>query len=120
MKIVSWTLTVLAALAAALFAVSNRGAVTLDLWPLPLTFDVPVYLLVFGALLTGFLIGGMISFLSGFKWRNRAGTLAREAEQAQRKATRMEARTRELEEEKARAASTPAGTTTALPPRNAA
>lgn len=70
-------LTVLALLVIS-FAVTNRGTVALELWPLPLTVPVPIYLLTFGAALAGFLAGGIVAWMSGHKWRRRARQRASE------------------------------------------
>ena len=44
------------------FAVANRAAVTLSLWPFDAVMDVPLYLLVLGALLAGILLGGLATW----------------------------------------------------------
>ena len=57
---------------AVLFAVSNRHAVEVHLWPLPGGMDVPVYMLALLALLAGFLIGGIVTVCGGMSTWARA------------------------------------------------
>lgn len=56
----------MAVVAASLFAVANRGAVTVSLDPLPpadpaWTFQLPLYLVIFAAMFAGILLGGFIT-----------------------------------------------------------
>jgi uncharacterized integral membrane protein len=48
-----------------LFAVSNRGTVSVGFWPLPFLADVPLYLLCFLSLLFGAQIGVAIAWIAG-------------------------------------------------------
>jgi uncharacterized integral membrane protein len=48
-----------------LFAVSNRETVSLELWPLPFTVDLPLYLLFFLSLLVGAVIGASAARIAG-------------------------------------------------------
>jgi len=73
------TALLLAAIALALiaFAVANRRSVAVSLDPFDqgnpaLSFSPPVYLLVFGVLLGGVLLGGCAAWLGQAKWRARA------------------------------------------------
>ena len=107
MKRLSWIITLPITLAAVAFAVANRRAVTLDLWPLELTVTLPLFMAILGSLFLGLLIGGLILWLSTGRVR-----LARR---------RAERRTAELEREIARLkreAAVAAGNATgqALPP----
>ena len=71
-----FTLVILIPLAAAvvIFAVHNRASVALDLWPLPFNFAPPLYVLVAGIFVVGFLAGGLVAWLSGGRARGRART----------------------------------------------
>ncbi len=60
MRPVHWIVTAPAAVAAALFAVSNREHVSVGLWPLPDVLDAPLYLVVLLALVLGFLFGELV------------------------------------------------------------
>ncbi len=57
MRIVSWIIGLPVAVAAVAFAVANRQDVDFDLWPLPFSVRVSVYLAVLGALAAGLLVG---------------------------------------------------------------
>jgi lipopolysaccharide assembly protein A len=65
MKLMFWIVVVPAATVLALFAGSNREAVTLGLWPLPFAFDLPLYLAILGALLIGFISGAAAAWIAG-------------------------------------------------------
>jgi uncharacterized integral membrane protein len=85
-RIVSWIIGLPVALAAIAFAVANRQDVDLDLWPLPFTLRIGIYLAVLGALAAGLLIGLF------FGW---AGS----GKRASARAARAEAKARTLAEE---------------------
>lgn len=55
-------LGLVAAIVLALFAVSNREAVELALWPLPLSMTAPLYLVILLTLLAGFLLGLLVNW----------------------------------------------------------
>jgi len=59
------------------FAVSNRGTVALGLWPFPDVVELPLYLVIFGCLLVGFLAGEMAAWVSGRHWRREVRQSAR-------------------------------------------
>jgi uncharacterized integral membrane protein len=65
MPIAYWVLIAVAAAICAAFAISNRAVVSLALWPLPFAIDLPLYLLVFAALLMGFVVGAITAWLGG-------------------------------------------------------
>lgn len=74
MRVVYWAAVAVAAVVLMLFAVSNRTAVSLGLWPLPFAAELPLYLLALCALLAGFLIGVIGGWLAG---RSRRAELRR-------------------------------------------
>jgi uncharacterized integral membrane protein len=84
-KLVHWLVTLPVAIVAILFAIANLGTVTVGLWPLP-DVDMPLYVLVLGAVVLGFLGGELVAWINGRHWR-------REARRRQR---RIEALEREL------------------------
>ncbi|PWC30984.1 LapA family protein [Azospirillum sp. TSO35-2] len=94
MRHLSWIVTLPVALVAILFAISNRGVVTLSLWPLPFTLDAPVYLATLAALVLGFVAGGFVVWNSQRRHRSRA----------RRESRRVLVLERELKEAQARAA----------------
>ena len=73
------------------FAVANRHVLTLNLWPLPLEIDLPVYIAVLGALAVGMAIGGSAQWISDGKWRRRARADKRKASALERQLTLVEA-----------------------------
>ena len=76
------------ALIAVAFSISNRLPVTLELWPFPFIYEVPVYIAVLGGGAIGFLMGGFIAWVSGAaaraQARSQARSQTRRAENAER------------------------------------
>lgn len=64
------------ALAAIAFAVANRAPVTIELWPLPYTYEVPIFAMAFTGLGAGVLIGMIAAWSLGRSRRRRAGARA--------------------------------------------
>ena len=92
MKHSSWIVTLPATAVAVIFAVANRAPASVDFWPLPWIVDLPVYLLVLGALVLGFFIGAGVAWLSAGKrrrqtrrLRERSDALARQLAELQRR-----------------------------------
>jgi uncharacterized integral membrane protein len=83
-RLFHWLVTAPAALVLIIFAVTNRDAVTLNFWPLPVTLHAPVYLIVLLALLAGFLIGELVAWINGRRWRREARHSARRVEELER------------------------------------
>lgn len=101
MRAIFWFFVALIAIALALFAVSNREAVSLGFWPLPFLIDLPLYLLVLAAVVVGFVVGQLSAWISARRWR-------RELRQRRRRIASLE---RELATTQARLPSAEAGTT---------
>jgi uncharacterized integral membrane protein len=72
-RLLHWFVTLPAALVAIVFAVANRGSVSVSLWPLT-SQSMPLYAVVLLAMLIGFLIGEFVAWVNG----GRARRLARE------------------------------------------
>ena len=106
MKIFYRLLFVPIAAAFVVFAVANRHALTLNLWPLPLEIDIPVYIAVLGALAAGMVIGGSAQLISDGKCRRRARADKRKASALERQLTLVEAAS-EAQDEPARPAPEP-------------
>ncbi|HML11266.1 MAG TPA: LapA family protein [Stellaceae bacterium] len=87
MKFFWWLILALVALILILFAVSNREAVSVELWPLPWALDWPLYVVVLGTLVIGFFAGQFVTWVGGWRWR-------REARRSRERIARLE---RELE-----------------------
>lgn len=75
-------------------AVANRHSVELILDPFRpetpvLAVSIPLYLLLFGALIVGVVIGGASTWLSQARWRRTARTQGKRAERWQAEADRL-------------------------------
>jgi len=84
MRLISWIIMVPLGAAAIVFSISNRSMVVIDLWPAPVTLDVPLYAIVFASLFAGFLLGGIVSWFSAGKTRRNARASAARARTAER------------------------------------
>jgi len=96
-RLISWVIVAIVAIAAMSFAISNRELVTLNLWPLPFAPSIPIYLTVLGSALIGFLIAGFLAFFSITKWRHLARARERDMEISERKIERYKVQVRDLE-----------------------
>lgn len=86
------------AVAVVAFTVANRGAITLDLWPMPVAVDVPVFALALVGGFAGFLVGAVIAWLSGGRRRAVNRNLVRQLEAAKRQETTLQKRIDQLEQ----------------------
>lgn len=82
-RLLSWIIMVPVALAVISFAVNNRAAVGVDLWPAPFTVEAPLFAVVLASLVGGVMLGGLIAWLSGGRARHRARANARRAAAAE-------------------------------------
>jgi len=105
----SWLLTVPLTVLVVVFAVANRSFIPLDLWPFALEVRIPVFLLVLGSLLFGFLIGAMVMWLSMGKQRQQRRA-------AKGEIAKLERKTRELEHARDRTATRSSAPPPAAPP----
>lgn len=80
MKIPLSILLIIAGVLALMFAIPNRDAVTLRLWLVGGEISLPLYLMVFGVLFLGFVLGWIGAWLSQHKWRRRARQQAKRIE----------------------------------------
>ncbi len=64
MRIFSWILGLPVAAVATAFAVANRQPIDVDLWPLPITVTMGLYLAVLGALALGLIVGLLMGWAS--------------------------------------------------------
>jgi len=53
------------------FAVSNRDAVTISLWPFPFAVDLGLYSIVLASVLGGFVAGYLVAWVAAGKHRRR-------------------------------------------------
>ncbi|HVA15086.1 MAG TPA: lipopolysaccharide assembly protein LapA domain-containing protein [Stellaceae bacterium] len=84
MRYLRWVLLGLVALILIVFAVANRNLITLTFWPLPIALGAPLYLVVLLTLLAGFLLGELVAWLNGRRWRREARRNARRIEELER------------------------------------
>ena len=109
--LINWGILIPIAAVVVSFALSNRQPVSIDLWPLNMSVEQPLYLIVLLAVLAGFLIVLVIMWISAGRARMRA----------RREAFRATSLERELKDLKAaqghsKGSSVPAsGARTALP-----
>lgn len=108
-RVLYWIVVALAALALALFAASNREAVTLGFWPFGMAIELPLYLAILLTFFAGLLCGALAAWVGGRHWR-------REARQRRRRLTALES---ELEATQAQMAGPPLPASTAPPPGSA-
>jgi len=72
MRFLSWIVLALVAVVLVLFAVSNRETVSVGLWPLPVLVDLPLYLVLLGTLIFGFVAGELTAWVRGWRRRREA------------------------------------------------
>jgi uncharacterized integral membrane protein len=72
MRFLWWIALALVAVVLILFAISNRETVSVELWPLPAVFEMPLYLMVLGTLLIGFVVGELVAWVGSWRWRREA------------------------------------------------
>ena len=98
LKFISWIVMVVVGGVAVFFAVSNRGPVTVDLWPLPIVQPIPLFITVLGAALIGFLAGGVVTWFSSGGVRRRARVARRQVSTMEKDLATLQQRTTELEQ----------------------
>jgi len=80
----AWILTLPVTLVVVVFAIANRQLVAINLWPLEETVTYPLFIVTLGALVSGFLLGAVIMWLSESRLRDRARRLRFEKEDLER------------------------------------
>ena len=93
MRLILWIVAPVILLVAIVFAVHNYARATIDLWPFPISLDMPIYAVVLISIVAGFLIGATAAWLGGGKWRK----LARQRERAVASLNRQLAAVKESE-----------------------
>jgi len=89
LKYILWIVSIPLTVVAVVFAVANRGKAAIDLWPLDMTVDIPLYLIVLVSLFVGFLLGGIVAWISAGSARGRARSALYRAEQLERENARL-------------------------------
>ena len=80
MRAVHWFVTLPLIVVLVDFAISNGQAVTITLWPLPIELPTRLFVVVLLAMLAGFLIGELVAWVSGRRWRRDAREKSRRIE----------------------------------------
>jgi uncharacterized integral membrane protein len=119
-RYLSWIITIPIALVIVSFAVSNRDAVELALWPLPFSITVPIYVAVLTTLVLGFLAGGFVAWSADRKHRVAARVRGRKAQQLERDLAREREQRTVAERRVAEAAQTLAAANTPMLDNDAA
>ena len=96
-RFLSWVLIIPLGAAVVAFTISNRGRVLIDLWPAPISFEIPASAAVLVAAFGGFLLGGIVSFISASWRRSRNRQLVRMLEKAKREEAILREQVRKLE-----------------------
>jgi uncharacterized integral membrane protein len=109
----AWIVTLPIIAIVALFAVDNRQAIELDLWPLPWALPpVPLFLLTLLLVLFGFAFGVLVMWFTGARQRRQLRQVKRDHDEA-----RMELHTLRRQPPQPRTTGTALATTqTRLPP----
>ena len=82
MRWLSWILLLPLGVAVIVFSVSNRAVTKVDFWPFGFIVELPVFAIVLASLLLGFVLGGIVAWLSNTKKRSQARAAKREAASA--------------------------------------
>lgn len=80
------------------FAVSNRGPVPIDLWPLPITLSIPLFIVVLAAVAVGFAGGAIVTWFSAGRVRQRARLARRQVTGMEKDLHTLQDRIGELED----------------------
>ncbi|MFM7347352.1 MAG: LapA family protein [Tagaea sp.] len=79
MRALYWILAGALAALAGLFALNNRGELTVDFWPVGPEFQMPVFVALVGALYLGFALGAVVAWFATGRARKRARAAERKA-----------------------------------------
>ena len=83
MRRFAWIVTLPLIAIVAVFAVDNRQAIELELWPLPWALPaIPLYLLTLGLVLFGFILGVAVMWFTGARLRRQHRGLKRDLDEA--------------------------------------
>ena len=66
------------------FTISNRGLASIDLWPLPISFQTPLFSIAMAGVFSGFLFGAVVAWVSAGRTRSRNRQLMRRLENSVR------------------------------------
>lgn len=71
MRFITWLIGVAVAVFMVTFAVSNRAPVSVTVWPFPFALDLGLYVIILGAVLAGFIVGVLVTWVAGGKHRRQ-------------------------------------------------
>jgi uncharacterized integral membrane protein len=93
-RAVHWFVTLPLTVLFVIFAISNRQAVEITFWPLPVAIETRLFLVVLLAMAFGFVIGELIAWIGGRRWRRDAREKARRIAALERELAATQARLR--------------------------
>jgi len=99
LKIIFWLVIAPMIVVVTVFSVVNRHVMTVDLWPLDMTANVRIFVVVLGALVIGVLWGGLGIWITGANGRCRARAASRRADVVENQASQAKAKVSGLEDE---------------------
>lgn len=112
MKLLFWIVGVPLVLAAAFFAIDNRGAVAISFWPFADPLQVPLFVAIIVPLYIGVVLGAAVAWISGGRARARVRKEARRAASLESENAALKARLDAAE----RRPALPMPTATSAPP----
>ena len=83
-----------------LFSISNRDTVIIDLWPLPVALPTPIYAIALAAGIIGFFSGGVVAWFSAGRFRRRARSASRKANNLEKDLSILKEKIGDLEVER--------------------
>ncbi len=96
-KLLSWLIFIPFAVVVVVFAVSNRGPIPINFWPLPFAEEIPLYLISLGTLAIGAFFGGLLTWMSVAKWKLLASSRASDVRFQKNELDRLNKKVTELE-----------------------
>lgn len=101
-RIISWIVMIPFAIVVIIFSASNLELVTVNLWPMPHELTVPMFTMILTVFIVGFLMGGIVAWLSAGKSRQAARQQRFRADKAERElrslSNKLDNRDREKQE----------------------
>jgi putative membrane protein len=99
-RLISGLAIVVVGLVVIVFSISNRDGVNIDLWPLPFTPEIPIYVIVWAAGVVGFFAGGVVAWFSAGRVRRRARSASRKANSLEKDLGILKQKIDDLEDER--------------------